>query len=159
MKKTKPSQKTALQIPRGPIFEVDLYQKQVLVDKRQAFLYKMYHDDIAFMIAVDAPEMEPRQFFVKNGIDYSKLTDYLVGAWEVDAELPYSYKAVKRIPESIIQQFKNLSLHDRLVVIDSLRQNEFLPSLTPLKKGTQPLRLTWPEVAGLCYSGKNPQAK
>lgn len=155
MKKSKPSQRTSLQIPRGPIFKVDLYQKHILVDKRQAFLYKLYHDNIAFMIAVDSPEVEPRQFFIKNGLDYSKLTDYLVGAWQVDAEVPYAFKALKRIPEYIIQQLKILKVEDRLVVIASLRQSGFLPLLKPLQKGTQPLRLTWPEVAGLCYTGKD----
>ncbi len=117
---------------------------------RSGTIKYLYLNDIVYIDANDSIALQPRSFFVRQAVDWLVYLDGIADSWKHYMTVPYQFKFFKKVHPDIIENFGDLPLKEKKIVLESLRHNGFLPKLRMLKNGLQPKELEWGEVAGLC---------
>jgi hypothetical protein len=126
---------------------------------RMGFATHFYQRNIVAIQATDEAEKSPRQFFIKDGMDWATFLDVLIQKWNqgLSKQIHPAFRLLKPIPPVLMESILTLPEAEKRVVIDSLRNNGFLPPLNELKAGNQPHGILWDEVRSLClFPKENP---
>lgn len=139
----------------GPCMEFE-YEVDGKIVQRQGHLGEIYQEGVYWIVASDDPKIMPRHFFLNSHFPWHHFKPWLLEAWTRDPYLPFCFKPTKRIPDEIIDQMRLLEGAQFERVIQTLRDQGFLPSLKKLhsKMYRFPAQLTWEEIRAACFPAR-----
>ncbi len=118
--------------------------------RRKVVPVRLYQKGILWVEACDAPQFEPRCFFIREALQAKVLFQTLQIYWAAARRLPPHFTPQKRLPAQLLEAFSSLKGSESLTLFEKLAQEGYFYPVTPLQKGFLPKGISWEEVPSIC---------
>ncbi|MBO7131161.1 MAG: hypothetical protein J6V65_03345 [Fibrobacterales bacterium] len=136
--------------PPGPVLVCRVLSGGVETE-RQGRVARVYRNDVLAIEASDV--LSPPVFFVRDGADWQKLTDWVLLAWSsggAGLRVPPGFGLRRPLSEEIVENMRRLDVPGRRIAIARLREAGFLPRALGFSPETLPPGVAMEELPSLC---------
>jgi len=136
--------------PPGPVLVCRVLSGGAELE-RQGRVFRVYRNDVLAIEASDV--LSPPVFFVRDGADWKKLTDWVLQAWSAGGaglKVPPGFGLRRPLPDEVVDNMRAMDVPGRRATIARLREAGFLPRALGFSPETLPPGVTMEELPSLC---------